>query len=292
MGNVTEASILPQSSLAPTQEGTIGPQGALAAQGSRAEGRASAAPPAWQDTQEKRFVYDQLRQEILQNETHTLTILALTLAAVAALLKLAMDAWPSNAIACVSSLVIIQIVLLIASIQSLYKENSTFIIASYLRTFVEPGPTDIKWETRLAAFRIRRMGGHTRAPLATSFTIYVCLGLAACLLSIAYMWLPGIRPPASNGPLNREGMYALTGVSGVLFLWLCGRILHRHWTIQRTCKGYDKAWKKVKRAEDRTRCLAKGNPSLPRRHVVPSLAWSRAPGCESPSWQTGTHWRR
>jgi hypothetical protein len=107
-----------------------------------------------------RFEYDQLRKEILQNDTHALQIFGGTVLLAGTIITIA----SSLDITLTLRGIFIFLVWLITAIslhQAIDRGRSSFVIASYLRLFVEDKLEGVKWETRLAHFRsISRRHGY------------------------------------------------------------------------------------------------------------------------------------
>lgn len=97
------------------------------------------------------FEYDQLRKEILQNDTLTLQILTIILLLSSALMGFAFSQQLSNG-GKSALFFLVEVVALIGLYQNTEIIKSTYIIASYIRTFIEPQTSEIKWETRLLQF--------------------------------------------------------------------------------------------------------------------------------------------
>lgn len=106
-------------------------------------------------SEELLFEYDQLRKEILHNDTLTIQILGGIVLLAGALMSVAFseavtDLWVKGFL-----FFLVQLIACIGVWQTIDRGRSTYVIASYLRIFVEPKVKDPQWETRLHEFRKR-----------------------------------------------------------------------------------------------------------------------------------------
>lgn len=104
---------------------------------------------------ELRFEYDQLRKEILHNDRLTMQIFLGVIALLSALMSVTFGIHVQNLWIKDFLFLFAMIIGFIGLDQTIDRERSTFIIASYLRMFIEPNTTGIKWEGRLKKFRER-----------------------------------------------------------------------------------------------------------------------------------------
>ena len=106
------------------------------------------------------FEYDQLRKEILQNDTLTMQIFGATVLLAGTIITIT-SSLQINLTLSGALIFVVWLVTVIALHQAVDRGRSSFVIASYLRLFVEEKLDGIKWETRLALFRgISRQHGY------------------------------------------------------------------------------------------------------------------------------------
>jgi hypothetical protein len=175
---------------------------------------ANASPSA----DERMFEYDQLRKEILHNDTLTMQILGGVVVVASALMSVAFGINVQNLLIKGLLFFFAEIIAIIGLGQTIDRERSTFIIASYLRTFIEPNTTGIKWESRLREFRTR---SHAKSALPS-------YGEFINYQRFTYLFLIAINFLSSAGCVLYElrcppGIYfAGTGIlcNAVLTIWL------------------------------------------------------------------------
>ena len=97
--------------------------------------------------------HDQLRKEILQNDTLEVQILVGTLALTAAAISFASSEVITNALMKVGLFFAGGGIATIGLWQTIDLCRGTFLIAAYLRIFIEPKTQHLRWETRLYKFR-------------------------------------------------------------------------------------------------------------------------------------------
>lgn len=129
--------------------------------------------------------YSSLRTEILHNETFNMQLFGGAILIVAAAMGFAFKAVSLPMIQ-VSTFCGVVGILCIIIRQTLDRIRMTFIIAAYLRHFVEPKLEGVKWETRLTALR-KRSGGIMFDKQNNLIIIYLFLGLINCLLALLYI---------------------------------------------------------------------------------------------------------
>jgi hypothetical protein len=113
-----------------------------------------------------RFEYSHLNQEIDHNENRINEILGAALLLISALLSVAFSQYVSNRFLQFLLYFLVQAIACLGLRQTLERERGTFVIASYLRTFIEPELPGLKWETRLEKFR-------SRSQKTTRHTFYI-----------------------------------------------------------------------------------------------------------------------
>jgi hypothetical protein len=203
---------------------------------------------------EPTFQYDQLRKEILQNQTAILQILGFTLALTGTLFTLALTkAVPTE----VSYLFLIGggFVVLISCLMIIDTEDSTFNIAAYLRTFLEPNLASVKWETRLY---LTHESERPKQPSSVNeflrwvpdaiflkyhtFTVHVFLALVSAVSSIVFV--------VNQTPHPVLLLQVILGLGGIVpTIITCGVVIRRRqgtWDVIDTCARH---WRGVEANE-------------------------------------------
>ncbi|MDQ3706112.1 MAG: hypothetical protein M3437_12950 [Chloroflexota bacterium] len=112
------------------------------------------SPTNEDDTREGlQFEYDQLRREIMQNFVLTMQILGGTFALSGTLWTLAFSEAVKDVTIKGVLFLFVWGIAIVASFRTIDMVRSTFMIAAYLRVFVEPKLMNPKWETRLYQLR-------------------------------------------------------------------------------------------------------------------------------------------
>jgi len=106
-------------------------------------------------SEDLRFEYEQLRKEILQNDTLQTQALYATIVLAGAAMTVASNLpdtilWVKGVFFFAAG-----VIAMIGLWQNIDFSRSTFLIASYMLTFIEPKTQYVKWETRGYAFRKR-----------------------------------------------------------------------------------------------------------------------------------------
>jgi hypothetical protein len=99
--------------------------------------------------------YEHLREEILHDDAITIQILGGIVLLTTALISVAFSTSIQSLLVKGILFFLAQLIACIGLWQTVHRGYSTFMIASYLRTFVEPKTTGLKWESRLKRFRNR-----------------------------------------------------------------------------------------------------------------------------------------
>lgn len=143
------------------------------------------------EAEELRFEYEQRRKELLANDTLVLQIFWAAVVATSAIGSLTIsNAINSNTLKGVACF-IAWLVVLMSIYQIIDREQSVFIIASYLRIFVESETTYMKWDTRLLEFRNEQKTGSKRQGFSLAIsqlrTLSIIL-IGTLFLGVWYAW--------------------------------------------------------------------------------------------------------
>ena len=140
--------------------------------------------PSDQGPEDLRFLYGQLRAEILQNDSLGAQILAFTTVLVSAAMGVAFQVTSHDLLKILIFLTAI-FMLFISMVQTVNRMRGTFNIATYLRTFIEPKSTELHWECRLQ--KLRNLPPKTGETLFGSLIgTYIGIALANLLLIMFY----------------------------------------------------------------------------------------------------------
>ena len=195
------------------------------------------------DIQELLFEYEQLRKEILQNDTLVLQIMGGTAVLVTAILGVVFTETVQQTAGKGFLVYVATIVTLLGLSQVIDKHHDTFRTASYIRTFDESKLRVVRWETRLLKLRVlsardERFGFTSAYQLAT----YAVLAIFTYLLGTNYF----------IEDLQSFPRYFIAGpiVMGVITAWiLYGTwITHRRYILKHA-ETFDPLWNRI-RAEE------------------------------------------
>lgn len=173
------------------------------------------------DESDTTLEYKSLRNEIAHNDTSGLQLFAASLIIVAAIMGFALKGSASPLLKIGSFCAIVGIVCIIIR-QTIDRIRMTFIIAAYLRYFVEPKLKDVKWETRLNVFRkIAPKIAFDRQN--NMLTIYKYMGSLNMILAITYFLqlLNTFQEKSFNISLGNKSYFSLSNLYiallGILF---------------------------------------------------------------------------
>lgn len=182
-------------------------------------------------TEGLQFEYDQLRREILQNFVLTMQILGGTFALSGTLWSIALStAVDDHRIKGVLFLFVWGIAI-VASFRTTDLVRSTFMIAAYLRVFIEPRLANPKWETRL--FQLRKvypLGGFGTFRLTEQST-YVAIVLGSLGLAGFYIVPLSLRIFQAS----QSSVLPAVAITSTLFL-VC--LIITPWALIQTWKRY------------------------------------------------------
>lgn len=183
-------------------------------------------------SEELRFLYDKLRTEINNNDALVMQLLNVTLVLVAAAMGFGLHEKTPNSLRPVIFFGAISI-LYMSMRQTIERMRGTFLIASYMRTFIEKKTEHIRWEVRLKEFRIASPKyGYQR--FNTFLLIYVLLALINLILIILY------SPPAKPIAVS------IISVSSLFMLWMIYSAykLYNRYVINHH-DTFDKVWEEI-----------------------------------------------
>jgi hypothetical protein len=118
---------------------------------------------------------EQLHGTIVQNYTRSLQILGATLLIVSAVMGFVFSQDPHSVRGKAVLFLGAEALAIVGLMQSVDRVRSTSTMAAYLRVFVEPLLTHVKWESRLLEFRNRRFGRGARGFALGQWMVYVVL---------------------------------------------------------------------------------------------------------------------
>ena len=140
--------------------------------------------------EELMFEYDQLRREILQQDSQSIQVLVGVILLVSGLTTIAFGVAVSSLLVKGILFLLVQVIVCIGLWQTVQRAYISLTIASYLRTFVEPKTTGLRWESRLKKYRRRAMATFRHLRLGEFFNyllIYIFLIIVNFLFSAGYV---------------------------------------------------------------------------------------------------------
>lgn len=191
------------------------------------------------------FEYEQLRQEILQNDVLTLQILGATVLLVGTIMGIAFsEAVKSFAVKGVLFFMA-DVVALVGMLQHTDRGRSSFLIASYLRIFTEDKMRNVQWETRLSKFRKYSHGRGYGKFISDQLWAYVFIVVANFALGGFHILLD-----FQNSPLF-PGVISLLILGLLVTFWLVRVIVRRYIeSVFRHQETFDPIWRKVREEEN------------------------------------------
>ena len=197
--------------------------------------------------EELMFEYDQLRREILQQDSQSIQVLVGVILLVSGLTTIAFGVAVSSLLVKGILFLLVQVIVCIGLWQTVQRAYISLTIASYLRTFVEPKTTGLRWESRLKKYRRRAMATFRHLRLGEFFNyllIYIFLIIVNFLFSAGYVIYEMRLSPILNVAIVLIGF---VGVMTIWFLWISLRILKRY--SANSGEAFDTIWKEVKDEE-------------------------------------------
>lgn len=197
--------------------------------------------------EELMFEYDQLRREILQQDSQSIQVLVGVILLVSGLTTIAFGVAVSSLLVKGMLFLLVQVIVCIGLWQTVQRAYISLTIASYLRTFVEPKTAGLRWEGRLKKYRRHTTATfhHLRfGEFLNYLLIYITLIIVNFLFSAGYIMYEMRLSPFLNFAIVLIGF---VGVMTLWFLWVSLRILKRY--SANSGEVFDTLWKEVKDEE-------------------------------------------
>lgn len=228
--------------------------------------------PNEQDLRELIAEHEQLRREILHNQTTAMQTMTATMFLVVAVMGFAFTV-ENSAIKSIMFFVV-QCAIVIGMLQAVETGWVTFLIASYLRVFTEAKLRHLKWETRLMEFRILHpeltKGGFIRNHL----WVYTFINIVNFILGCWY---------ALQELQNLSPAIMAYAIIILLVLWLIANMLllkivwdRNSKFIEQYGKTFESKWKKISKNEQNQRTKESGGaeasplPKIPEKIITNS----------------------
>lgn len=186
--------------------------------------------------------YDQLRKEILQNDTLALQIIQFIILLASALMGFAFTQQIKDDLLRSILFFLVETIAFLGLSQNADRLKSVYIVGSYIKNFIETETTKIRWEIRLSYFRTKppKYGGldlitHQRL-------VYTIIIVANFLLGIYYIY------QSFSGQLLF--FYAVAAIAFTATIIPLVLLSHQYTTLNKYHTDfYDEAWRKIKNAE-------------------------------------------
>jgi hypothetical protein len=201
-----------------------------------------------------KFEYEQLRKEILLHNTLTMQWFGAVLVLVGTILSITLSNIVPLPLMKAGLLFFAWLVAILGMANSMDRGRSTHLIASYLRTFIEPQAT-IKWETRLHQLRqTQPRHGYTSFVILQLRTyILICISTLAIAgyyvldsTNFAQLWSVAVLIP-----LFLLATWFVATLAVLRIAW------HSHSSYENASEiGYDPLWQRVKEQEELRKSLA------------------------------------
>ncbi len=201
--------------------------------------------------EELQMEYDHLRQGILHSENLTNQILGAVVLLVTVLISVAFSESVPNPLLKAFLFFLAQIIAIVGLWQTLERERSIFVTASYLRTLIEPKVTGLKWETRLEKFRI-----HSQKTSGILYYIDYQLFTYPFLIAINYLFSIGHFMYGIYNLFSFPVTYiaiVLALIDGLLTWWF----VRKTWRLLEIntihhAEIFDPVWLNIKRDEEQS----------------------------------------
>lgn len=191
-------------------------------------------------SKELMFEYDQLRKEILQNDMLAIQISGGVFLVVSALMGFALTREGVDNFIKGSLFIVAALAAIYGLLQTTWRVKSTRIIASYLRVYIEPQTTYLRWETRLFHHIRDPQTGRGMSLLTNQSYIYTPLIVVNYLLACRFLEL-ALLPDISDTVLT------ILFVSGLLVVFC---MIINLWP-GRGLVSYESIWRDPPRAPSR-----------------------------------------
>lgn len=198
--------------------------------------------------EELMFEYDHLRREILQQDIQSIQVLVGVVILVSGLTTVAFGVAVSSLLVKGILFLLVQIIVCVGLWQTVQRAYTSLTIASYLRTFVEPKTTGLRWESRLKQYR-----GHTQVRFRHlrfgEFFNYLLIYLV--LIIVNFLFSAGFVIYEMRFSAFLFLAIVLILCVGIFTLWFIGtslRLLTRY--SENSGEAFDAVWNQVKDEEN------------------------------------------
>lgn len=201
------------------------------------------------------FLYDKLREEIMQNVSLSFQILASTVLFVGTIMTIALSASEQEPLIKALIFALAEITVLAGWAQRVDRIRQSESVAAYMRTFLEPELPGVQWETNLPEFRRhfardRRDRGYGNTQFTFWLLFYASMGFSIYYAYQAFAsctdWkLNALLVPFVNCTAIWIAAAGAILVAQVLMI-KAFRTQQRMYRQYRQAQIFDEAWQKVK----------------------------------------------
>lgn len=193
--------------------------------------------------------HEQLRREILHNETIIMQTLTATIAIEALVMGWAFNIAAKDLAVKSFFFFFAECIAMIAMLQSTDKGRHTFLIASYLREFTEKELHYLQWETRLLKFRISHKNLGYSSLIGNHLLIYTSMAVVNFVLGFGYA-IESLKNSTVLHPVIRSLVLILLLLTSVPTI-LCVEEARNRYRIyvHKHEKTFDDKWKEVAQKE-------------------------------------------
>lgn len=198
------------------------------------------------DVEELLAEYDQLRKAINHNDAITLQILTFIILLTSALMGFAFSQQVVDNSMKAALFLLVQIFAFIGLTQNADRMKSTYILGSYIKTFIEPKTTNIRWETRLFQFRsVPKRYDSVNLSILQSvvYGIIILTNFFLCSYYFAQAYNTIIPPVVVTGVM----------VIGLMITILLLLLYYRNYILlnRKHTSTFDAVWRKIKEDENK-----------------------------------------
>lgn len=202
-----------------------------------------ASHPNEQDLRELIAEHEQLRKEILHNQTTAMQIMTATLFLVAAVTGFAFSPAVQNFAVKSIMFFVVECAAIIGMLQAVETGWVTFLIASYLRVFTEAELRHLKWETRLMKFRKRHSELNHGGFIGNQLWIYTFIVIANFILGCWY----ALQSSQDSTMVVIISLLALWFVATLLLIWAAWSRNSKF--INKFGETFETIWKEIREDE-------------------------------------------